>query len=197
MALAIASSERGWWEAHKAGSFPAFRLYAEAEQEAERIQVFEPEYIPGLLQTEIYIRALQEAFIRPTPRDVADAVVAFRLQRQKLIYSRARLPRIEMIIGAQAIACLDDSVQDEQIHQLRERAKLGVEIRVATGLHPAMGSMFTVLTPPANDGPPFVYMDAMDGCRYVEDHDVVSEYHRSHVRAMEVATPLERYLNDR
>jgi len=197
-ALAFASSQRGWWEAHKEGAFPEFRVYAEAEQEAAVIQVFEPEFIPGIAQTEDYVRALQATDPPPSP-DQATAIREFRLKRQDLLYARKPAPRIEMVIGMSAIGYLDHdpALRDAQIDKLRRLGQLpGVDVRIAARLHAAMGTAFTVLTPGQDDGPPFAYMDAMDGCRYVEETVVVSHYQRAFVRAREVASPIKEYRYD-
>lgn len=194
--LARDSAQRGRWEAHKEGALPEFRMYAEAEQNAAAIQVVEPEYIPGLIQTTGYIRALQAVAPKKTDPGIAEAVMRFRLDRLETILAQPKLPTIQMVIGMQALAYLDHmpAVKDEQVERLKEVTKLGMHVRIATQLHPAMGSMFTILTPPPEGGPPFVYMDAMDGCRYVEDHDVVSDHQRAFVSAFKMAIPIVRYL---
>ncbi|GAA4897502.1 helix-turn-helix protein [Stackebrandtia albiflava] len=196
-ALAVKSNERGWWEANKAGVIPEFRLYAEAEQEAVEMLIYEPEFVPGIAQADSYIRALLAADPPRTP-EIGDAIRAFRLQRQELLYARSPLPRITMLLGAGTWAYLrhaPSAVQVEQAKRLMEVTSLpGIEVLLTTQPHPAMGSGFTVLTPPDDDGPAFAYMDAIDGCRYVEDPDVVSHYRRAFSRAREVASPIEEHL---
>ena len=150
----------------------------EAEQDASRIWVLELEYIPGLLQTPEYLRAVQDA--QPTlPPDHAEAVCLLRTRRQELLFGRSRPPRMVFLIGRSSLDYLNGlpEVRGGQLSRLRQIADLpGVEIRVIVGLHAAMAGSFNVLTP--GTGPSFAYVDSIDGCRYIEDGAVVSLYER-------------------
>jgi transcriptional regulator with XRE-family HTH domain len=194
-ALAVASNQSGWWEPHKGGTIPAFRVYAEAEQEASFIEVFESEYIPGIVQTEAYMRALQEWAPAHVPVDDV-AVRAFRMRRQALLFGRRPMPTIHIVIGMAALAYLRSipSVRDEQFARLLELSELPtVDIWVVDRLHTAMGPAFTIVNP-RDAGSAFVYMDAFDGCRYVEDEAVVSFYHQAFGTTRDSASPIKEYM---
>jgi transcriptional regulator with XRE-family HTH domain len=82
----------------------AFRRLSDHEQSATEIYYSEGELIPGLLQTEDYMRALmrsQSAIFDVSPEDV-EARVSFRLERQQLI-EREDPPLLWFVIGECAL----------------------------------------------------------------------------------------------
>ncbi|WP_460545139.1 helix-turn-helix domain-containing protein [Glycomyces halotolerans] len=199
--LAVRGKEKGWWEPYvEAGSAeparPNFPLFLETEQVAIHIRVLETEVIPGLLQTPEYLRELQAAQL-PQPPEVAEAVRALRTHRQKLMADRTDTPRTEFLISRSVVDYLDALPRDVAIGQ---RARLleaaivpGVEIRVITRLHAGAAGAFAILTPP-EDVPPFVYIDDLDGCRYVEDLDIVSVYEQAFAATRNTSISVEEYL---
>lgn len=202
LGLVVRGSERGWWEDYvdkgtKQGTRPDFPLFLESEQIANLIQVLETEVIPGLLQTPEYLLALQAAQLG-IPLDVAEAVRGLRTIRQKLIYNRLKPPRMEFCIGEGAFRYLNQlpgPVRDGQIARILEVASMpNVDLRVITQLHAGAAGAFNLITP--SDGvPSFVFIDLMDGCRYVEDDHIVSLYGRGFRAARDEKTvPVEEYL---
>jgi DNA-binding XRE family transcriptional regulator len=200
LSLVVRGAERGWWEDYvdkgtKEGTRPDFPMFLESEQIADHIRVLETEVVPGLLQTSEYLVSLQEAQL-PIPPDVAEAVRGLRTHRQKLIYGRARPPRMEFLIGEGAIRYLDhlpDSVRDGQIRRLLEVAAMpNADVRVITQLHAGAAGAFNIITP--SGGAPFVFGDLLHGCLYVEDPDIVSTYARSFAAAVGKSEPAEEYL---
>lgn len=83
----------------------AFRRLSDHEQDATEIHYAEGELIPGLLQTEDYIRALMQvgrsALFDTSPEDI-EARVQFRLERQELI-TRTSPPEMWFVIGEAAL----------------------------------------------------------------------------------------------
>ena len=137
-----------------------FPLFLESEQIATLIRVFESELIPGLLQTPDYLFALQAVQL-PIPPEVAARIRALRVERQKLMFRRIDNPELEFLIGVGAmhyLMRLPAGVRDGQIARLRElNALANVSIRIVTGLHPAAGNPFNLLTT-TSDMPPIAYL---------------------------------------
>jgi hypothetical protein len=83
----------------------AFRRLSDHEQDATEIYYSEGELIPGLLQTEDYIRAMmhagRSAAFDVSPDDI-EARVQFRLERQQLI-TREDPPLLWFVIGECAL----------------------------------------------------------------------------------------------
>ncbi len=203
LALWARSSERGWWEAYFDASNeevinPEFPLFLESEQIATLIRVFESELIPGLLQTPDYLFALQAVQL-PIPPEVAARIRALRVERQKLMFRRIDNPELEFLIGVGAmhyLMRLPAGVRDGQIARLRElNALANVSIRIVTGLHPAAGNPFNLLTT-TSDMPPIAYLESRDGCRYIERSEVVFFFERLFASAREKSEDLEEYLHD-
>jgi hypothetical protein len=200
--LAVRGKERGWWEPYVDGgtgkeSRPNFPLFLETEQIAVSTRGLETEVIPGLLQTEEYLLALQAAQL-PMPEEVAASVRALRTHRQRLMRERTDNPRMEFLISRSAIDYLDqlpaEVVAGQRERLLQVAADPNMEVGVITALHAGAAGAFAILTPP-DDEPPLVYIDDLDGCRYIEDLDVVSLYEQAFkaVRAMSVS--IEEYLH--
>ncbi|MBO2451454.1 helix-turn-helix domain-containing protein [Actinomadura barringtoniae] len=71
------------------------------EQDTNLIRDFHASIIPGLLQDEPYVKALMEGGLDSPGRD-NDALVSFRLERQKIL-AKAEAPRYEAVIGESAL----------------------------------------------------------------------------------------------
>lgn len=199
--LAVRSKERGWWEPYfdigaEQTSRPKIPLFLETEQSALRIWVLETEVIPGLLQTPEYLQILQAAQLLMSD-EVTESWRGLRTKRQELLYGRNPFPVLEFIIGRAAIDYLDAmpaDARDGQIKRLLEVAAMpSVNIRVLTQLHAAAAGSFNLLYPgDATD--PFVFMDAADGCRYIEERRIVSMFEQTFSSARDRTVQVEEYL---
>ncbi|WP_395294961.1 DUF5753 domain-containing protein [Kitasatospora hibisci] len=85
-----ASDGKGWWNKHRR-RVPAFALdLAELEHWATRAYLsYETFFIPGLLQTEEYIRRTFQNSEAPLSDEQIDDAVSFRLERQQILNSLA------------------------------------------------------------------------------------------------------------
>lgn len=201
LSLWARSNVRGWWEAYFDASLeeainPDFPLFLESEQIATLIRVLEAELIPGLLQTPEYLIEVQAALL-PSPPELLEQIRALRAHRQKLIFDRSDLPQMVFLIGEGAmryLSRLPAAVRDGQIARLREvNALPNVSVRIVTGLHAATGTSFKLLTT-TPDVPPIAYLEAVDGCRYIERQEVVFFFERLFASAHGKSEELEEYL---
>lgn len=130
-------------------SFPGgFRRVGDHEQEATEIYYWEPEVVPGLLQTETYARALisiaREA-VMDDPSDDVELRVQFRLERQELLISRDPPPLVWFVIGEPALRRpigRHDVLVDQLEHLLAACDRKNVVIQVAPMSivdHPLLG----------------------------------------------------------
>ncbi|TWJ08251.1 helix-turn-helix protein [Stackebrandtia albiflava] len=199
--LVVRGKERGWWESFKNGAPSKFSLFAETEQTASLIQNWSTETIPGLVQTPEYLAELQSVAL-PLPHNQLPDIRGFRLKRQELLAKRRDKFRIQLLIGISALHHLDQmaaGIRSDQYGRLAEVDKHGrYEIRVAHRAHAAVDGGFTILTP--GRGPAgqvrnsFVYIEFLDGYRYIEKTDVVSRYEQAFESAFASAAPLKEYL---
>ncbi|MEV5765710.1 helix-turn-helix transcriptional regulator [Micromonospora sp. NPDC052213] len=141
---------------------PWFRDWAGIEQEASALRWFEPLYVPGLLQTETYARAILVG-AGLFAADEIERQVATRLDRQAVL-TRDRPPLLSVVI--------DEYVLRRRIggpevmrEQLRHLVKLGgalprVRIQVvplSAGAYAGLDGPFVIGTSPAGDD--VVYLD--------------------------------------
>ncbi len=84
-ALARRASTPGWWH-HYSSILPScFQAYIGLEEAAALIRTYEAQFVPGLLQTEDYARAVIRLGRMNTPADEIDRRVRLREQRQRLL----------------------------------------------------------------------------------------------------------------
>lgn len=92
------------------------------DADADTIMIYQPEVVPGLLQTPQYARLLLLAIGSVTPDTVADSVSA-RIERQAILYDESKV--IDVVITETALAWQPGSisVSREQLDRLRTLAQ--------------------------------------------------------------------------
>lgn len=100
--LVTQSNEPGWWHAY-ADLIPSwFQDFVGLEESASRIQGYESQYVPGLLQTQEYARALASHGRPDVIDDEVQRRVALRSQRQWIL-QRPNAPRLWVVIDEAAL----------------------------------------------------------------------------------------------
>ncbi|GAB1693649.1 helix-turn-helix domain-containing protein [Krasilnikovia sp. M28-CT-15] len=79
--LAKAGRQRGRWSTYRDALPGWFRQYVDLESDASEIRWYQSEVVPGILQTEPYIRAILDA----GPDEEIDRQVQVRLERQSAL----------------------------------------------------------------------------------------------------------------
>lgn len=154
------ATERGWWQSYS-GLLPALGNLIGLEAEAATIRTYEPELIPGLLQTADYARAVIRAGSPGKTMQEIGRRVEVRLERQEVL-TRADPPppTVSVVLNEGVLARRVGSpevMRGQLEHLMRERDRANVVIQVlpfSTGEHPAMVGPFTMLTflDPADPG---------------------------------------------
>jgi transcriptional regulator with XRE-family HTH domain len=85
------------WSGYRDVLNPEFFKYLEYEGSALRIRQFQPHVIPGLLQTEAYMRYLSHITSDDTPGDVLDRQLEVRTARQGLLEG-SDPPRLQFVL---------------------------------------------------------------------------------------------------
>lgn len=106
--------KRGWWDEHSVLTDMAKRLCG-LESGARKIQAYESQYVPGLLQTEAYVRAIVESDPTFSPVD-HDQLIETRLRRQ-LILNTDQPPSLQALIS-EAVLRQEFAGADAQRYQL-------------------------------------------------------------------------------
>lgn len=96
------SNGKGWWSEYRKVLPQQVLDLAELEDRARDIASYETLLIPGLLQTEPYMRTLFRSARPEATRTEIDTLVAFRLARQR-IFTGERPPRLRAVIHEAAL----------------------------------------------------------------------------------------------
>jgi transcriptional regulator with XRE-family HTH domain len=145
--LARGSRKQSWSEYRDVYSAASLTLFGN-EAAAKVIYKYEPTFIPGLLQTEEYARALLAGLGHGD--DEIERMVSARLERQELLDREPR-PQLQFILGE---ACVSWPVGGRRVmlHQLDRLKAMAmrsdIQLQIlpfSVGAHPRMGEAFTIL----------------------------------------------------
>jgi transcriptional regulator with XRE-family HTH domain len=152
--MARRATERGWWQSYSGGVVQsALGNLIGLEAEARTIRSYEPELVPGLLQTEAYARAIMRAWQPAWTAADIDRRVEIRLGRQDVLHeATTNLPQLNCVINEAVLrrSVGGNDVMHEQIEALaKEREPANVTVQVLpfnSGAHPAMTGPFQIMT---------------------------------------------------
>ncbi|MFE9244941.1 helix-turn-helix domain-containing protein [Nocardiopsis sp. NPDC006938] len=181
LALTKDSGKQGWLETYPSELPTEYTNYILFESEARTIRNYESLFVPGLLQTEDYARAVIRGTVPlATDEQVEDRVRA-RLQRQELLHGTEPL-RLRAIVDEAVLRRVvgGPCVMREQLLHLGTMAKLPhVEVQVIrfeSGAHPGMPGSFVLIDFPEPADPAVVYIDSMAGDLFLEGDVEVDRY---------------------
>jgi hypothetical protein len=171
----------GWWQ-HYGDVLPRwFRTYVDLESAATLIRTYEGQFIPGLLQTDDYMRAVvQGAHLDESPEELGRRV-RLRMARQILL-TREHPPRLWAVVDEAALRrpVGGPEVMRGQLERLIDAAKLpNVTLQIlpfGEGAHPAMVGSFSVLRFPDEELPDVVYIEHLTSALYLNKPEEVDQY---------------------
>jgi transcriptional regulator with XRE-family HTH domain len=170
------ASKRGWWSTY--GLSERVAGYVGLEDDATSVRTAEVGSIPGLLQTESYIRRLCKIDVRLSGKEI-DKHVAVRLQRQARLVGPNPLLLTAVVDEAALVRCSRDRTVDDQLAHLIEVAQWpNVELRVLPfnlGLHVGQAGSFSVLSFPDGLLPDAGYQEYVVGGHVIDNGVVVAE----------------------
>jgi len=178
--LARETNDTGWWH-HYGDVLPQwFRAYVDLEQAATLIRAYEGQLVPGLLQTDDYMRAVMGGALDDAPEDI-ERRVEVRLARQALL-TRPKAPRLWAVVdeGALRRPIGGPEVMRAQLERLIECSQLpSVVLQIlpfGAGAHPAMVGAFSILRFADEDLPDVVYLEHLTGAMYLDKREDVLQY---------------------
>jgi hypothetical protein len=179
--LTVEANATPWWQKYREVVPDWFHVYVGLEEAATLIRVYEVQFVPGLLQTEDYARAVvMQGSPHLAPEEV-DSRVAVRMGRQKLL-ARENPPRLWAIVDEAALRrpMGGHEVLAGQIKRLIHAVgEPNITLQVMPfkyGGHAAEGGAFTMMRFPEADLPDMVYMEYLTGAHYVDRPDDVEVY---------------------
>ncbi|MEU7632159.1 helix-turn-helix transcriptional regulator [Nocardia sp. NPDC049220] len=194
--LARRANDPGWWQ-HYSDLLPAwFETYIGLEQAATTIRTYEAQFVPGLLQTADYARAV----IQLGNTDETERRVAIRMRRQQIL-SRAAAPTLWAVIDENALRRPVGGMvvlreQIEHLVQVAERANVRIQVLpYSAGGHSAAGGPFSILRFPETELLDIVYTEQLTSSLYLDKRRDVELYmsvmNRLSVEALSPARSVE------
>jgi hypothetical protein len=179
--MAREANHPGWWNAYSDVLPQWFRAYVDLEAAAAQIRSYEGQFVPGLLQTEEYMRALMRVTLRDRRPEEIDRRVRVRLTRQQLL-TRPDPPLLWTVVDEAALRrpVGGSKVLGAQIERLIEAANLPnvtlQVLRFGVGAHAAMIGAFSILRFADREIPDVVYLEQVTSATYLDKPEDVEEY---------------------
>jgi len=181
LGLARQANSPGWW--HHFGDIlpPGFQSFLGLESAATLIRTYEIQFVPGLLQTADYARAIMLLGHPDEKPDEIDRRVALRLQRQQVL-TRPDAPQLWAVIDEavlrRPIGGVD--VMKAQIKALIQASRdPNIRLQIIpflSGGHAAAGGSFTILRFPEPDLPDVVWVEHLTSSIYLDKREDVDVY---------------------
>ena len=178
MTLAREAREQGWWT-----QYDDLKLdpYIGLEQEATSITNYTMYYIPALLQTEDYARAIIQAMAPKISPDIHQQRVEARLRRQQLL-QQDNGPRYRVLLDEAVLhhRVGGPAVMAAQLDRVLEAARQGVvtvQVIPFDAVHATQDSNFVLLEFDEDSNlPPVVFIEGLINNQYLERKAEIARY---------------------
>ncbi|WP_327720507.1 helix-turn-helix domain-containing protein [Streptomyces sp. NBC_00490] len=183
VALAEEANQPGWWQRFHDVLPDWFSLYVSLEGAARIIRSYEPHFVPGLLQTEAYARAVMEAgTIAQQGSDTIERHVSLRMTRQQLL-EKPDPPHLWVIMD-ETVLCRPvgrgGEIMREQLDRLlefAERDRVTLQIaEFAAGPHPGTYAPFSLFRFAEPELPDMAFTEYLTGALYLDSRAEVSAH---------------------
>lgn len=182
MELARAANNPGWWSRYGDVMPSWFTNYVGLEVAAALIRTYEVMFVPGLLQTEEYARAMvqlgKSSFL---PHQEVDQRVELRVTRQQIL-TRANPARLWVVIDESVLhrPVGGEKVLRAQIEHLimwSQQPNITLQVMPFSSVgYAGAGGAFSLLRFPEGDLPDIVYIEHAASALYLDKLDEVDEY---------------------
>ncbi|MGW0546004.1 helix-turn-helix domain-containing protein [Streptomyces altiplanensis] len=179
MQMAKDSRQQGWW--HAFGDIP-YSVYIGLETDAASLRVYDPQIVPGLLQTPRYAEALITGALPETAAGDVEKRVNVRLRRQERVLSAEQPLRLWAVIDEAALRRVvgDRQLMREQLEHLVEQSQFPhVTVQILPfdmGAHPGISGHYAILEFPDAADSSVVYIEGVTSDLYLEKANDVQKY---------------------
>ncbi|TXS48680.1 XRE family transcriptional regulator [Streptomyces sp. uw30] len=183
VSLTEEANQPGWWQRFHDVLPDWFSLYVSLEGAARIIRSYEPHFVPGLLQTEEYARAVMRAgTIGQTGPQTVERHVSLRMERQRLL-ERPDPPHLWVIMDETVLrrpvsgggVVMRDQV--DRLLEFAERDRVTLQIaEFAFGPHPGTYAPFTLFRFGEPELPDMVYTEYLSGALYLDSRTEVAAH---------------------
>ncbi|MBM7170790.1 helix-turn-helix domain-containing protein [Streptomyces sp. G44] len=199
MQMAKDSRQQGWW--HSFGDIP-YSVYIGLETDAASLRVYDPQVVPGLLQTRGYAEALITGALPETTTTDIEKRVQVRMRRQERIAAPENPLRLWTVLDESALRRVVGSRQlmRDQLEHLLEQSRLPhVTVQVIPfelGAHPGLNGQYAILEFPDAADSSVVYIEGVTSDLYLEKANDVQQYSvmYEHLRAQALNVEQSRRL---
>jgi hypothetical protein len=197
MELARAANNPGWWSRYGDVMPNWFANFVGLEVAAKLIRTYEVLFVPGLLQTEAYARAVVQLGKAYLPPEEIEQRVALRVTRQQIL-TRANPVRLWVVIDESVLwrPIGGNEAMCEQIeHLLTVSQQPNVTLQVMPFSrvgYPGAGGAFTIMRFPEGDLPDVVYIEHAASALFLDKLEDLDEY----AAIMEALTIAAAPVND-
>jgi transcriptional regulator with XRE-family HTH domain len=181
LTLAREANTPGWWHRYSDILPSWFQSYLGLEAAAALIRTYEVQFVPGLLQTRDYARAVIVLGHGSASPAELDRRVALRMTRQELL-TRPEAPQLWAVVDEAALRrpIGGPEVMRAQLEALIDATKLpNVRLQVIpfhAGGHAAAGGPFSILRFPDQELPDVVYVEQLTSALYLDKREDVDHY---------------------
>jgi transcriptional regulator with XRE-family HTH domain len=190
LAISRSADDQGWLRPYHSALPEEYTAYISFEAEARSVRNYESLFIPGLLQTEDYARAVITGVLPGAAPDQVAQRVQARMERQQLL-DRAGPLELWAVIDEAAIRRLTggrDIMHAQVTHLADAAARPNITIQVIpfeAGAHPGMPGSFVHMDFKDPLDPELVYIDTMAGDLFLEADADLRRYRSmfDHLRA--------------
>lgn len=190
IALSQQATQLGWLQTYESELPELYTTYISFEAEARSVHNYESLFVPGLLQTEDYARAVIRGVLPFASDAEVQTRVEARLQRQESLHKSDPL-RVWAIIDEAVLHRLAGGPQvmvDQFDALVKASSQPNITLQVipfTSGAHAGMPGSFVVMDFPDPADPALVYIDSMAGDLFLEREADVRRYATTfeHLRA--------------
>jgi transcriptional regulator with XRE-family HTH domain len=179
--LARQANSPGWWHKYSDVLPDWFGVYVGLEEAASLIRIYELQFVPGLLQTPGYARAVVRLGQRSADDREVEHRVSLRMDRQRVL-AKPSAPRLWAIVDEAVLRrpIGGAEVMRGQLERLIEAAEEpNITLQIVpfhAGGHAAEAGSFAILRFPEPDLPDVVYLEQLTSALYLDKRDDAERY---------------------
>ncbi|MFC6079792.1 helix-turn-helix domain-containing protein [Sphaerisporangium aureirubrum] len=181
LGLARQANAPGWWHKYSDLLPGWFELYVGLEEAATTIRTYEIQFVPGLLQTRDYARAVIKLGHSGAPEDEIERRTDLRLARRQRIIEPGG-PKLWALVDEAALRrpLGGPGVMRAQVEYLLDMTRApNITVQVVPfgqGGHSAAGGPFSILRFHEGDLPDVVYMEQLTSALYLDKREETDPY---------------------
>ena len=181
VSLARGANTAGWWHQYADVLPDWFQTFVGLEEAASVLRVYEVQFVPGLLQTPSYARAVMTRGWPGALEEEIERRVNMRITRQDLL-TKQNGPRLWAVVDEAALRRPVGSrevfrSQLEHLIEATQNVRITLQVTpFASGGHAAEAGAFTIMRFPEEDLPDVVYLEQLTSALYLDKREDVERY---------------------